>query len=265
MKPVLSTVAAVALTLMLAACAPKRETGTPAAAVTPETTALHQKLVALIPSLKVENIRPTAAAGLYEVEDSGNFGYVTADGKYLIAGDLIELSSGESLTENRRKSDRVARLDKLGEANMIVFAPESGAKHVVTVFTDIDCGYCRKLHSEIARYNAAGITVRYVAYPRSGPDTESFRKAQSVWCAADRKAALTLAKSGMPVTGPSTCSNPVAQEWALGNELGLRGTPLLVLEDGSIVNGYVPAEALAQRLEQHPSAKLSSLSVAPRG
>lgn len=252
MKPALSFLAAaVLLSATLAGCAPKREADTSAAKLAPtaETRTLHQKLIGMIPNLKLENIRPSAAAGLYEVQDGSNFGYVTADGKYLVAGDLVDLGSGESLTENSRKADRVARLAQLGEDNMIVFAPAGGGKHVVTVFTDIDCGYCRKLHSEIARYNEAGITIRYLAYPRAGLESDSARKAEVVWCSADRKAALTHAKAGEAVVGQPDCKNPVAEEWALGNALGLRGTPLLVLEDGSVVNGYVPAEVLAQRLE----------------
>ena len=266
MKLAFPAFAVVALGLLLGGCAPKQPD---AAAVPagggPEAVVLQQKLVGMIPNLKAENIRPSAAAGIYEVQDGANYGYVTADGRYLIAGDLVDLQTGQSLTENRRKAERVAKLKELGEDKMIVFAPASGTKHTVTVFTDVDCGYCRKLHSEIERYNAQGIAVRYLAYPRSGPQTESFRKAEVVWCATDRKAALTEAKNGAPLTGGNAgCANPVAQEWALGNDFGLRGTPLIVLEDGSLINGYVPAEVLAQRLAA-PSPSAAALNGAPQG
>src|SRR3546814_10155670 len=114
----------------------------------------------------------------------------------MIEGDLLNLKTGESITENRRKSDRIAKLAALGEDKMIIFAPEGHTKHVVTVFTDVDCGYCRRLHSQMAEYNAQGIEIRYLPYPRSGPNSESFRKAEAVWCSSDRKTALTQAKIG---------------------------------------------------------------------
>ncbi|WP_020649028.1 DsbC family protein [Solimonas variicoloris] len=229
-----------ATVLLLAACAPKQDS---------ELETVRARVKELLPSVKAENIRPAASRGLYEVQDGPNIGYVTADGKFLIEGDLINLKDGSNLTENRRKADRVAKLAAFGEENMIVFAPEGRTKHVVTVFTDVDCGYCRKLHSEMAQYNAAGIEIRYLSYPRTGPNSESFRKAEAVWCSADRKAALTQAKLGAAVEGGEKCENVVEREWALGNEFGLRGTPLLVLEDGSVVNGYLPPAALAQRLD----------------
>ncbi|MGH8446089.1 MAG: DsbC family protein [Solimonas sp.] len=234
-----------AATVLLAACAPKEDA---------EVEAVRAKVQEFLPNVKAENVRLSATPGLYEVQDGANIGYITADGKYLLEGDLISLKDGENLTENRRKDDRVAKLDALGEQNMIVFAPEGGARHVVTVFTDVDCGYCRKLHSEMAEYNAAGIEIRYLSYPRSGPGTDSFRKAEAVWCATDRKAALTQAKMGAPVSGGANCEDVVQREWNLGNDFGLRGTPLLVLEDGSIVSGYLPPAALAQRLNAPAAA-----------
>lgn len=243
-----------AATAALAACAPQQSS---------EVDQVRAKLQALFPELQTAAVRPSEVAGLYEVQDGANFGYVTADGKYLIEGDLLDLKTGQSLTENRRRADRVAQLDALGEKNMIVFAPEGRAKHVVTVFTDVDCGYCRKLHSEMAEYNAAGIEIRYVSYPRTGPQSESFRKAEAVWCAADRKAALTQAKLGAPVSGGANCENVVQREWELGNAFGLRGTPLLVLEDGSLVNGYLPPAALAQRLDAPPETALAAARPRP--
>jgi thiol:disulfide interchange protein DsbC len=116
------------------------------------------------------------------------------------------------------------------------------------VFTDIDCGYCRKLHSEMAQYNARGIGIRYLFYPRSGPNTESFSAAQAVWCSTDRKEALTQAKRGMHISAPTSCPNPVQQQYDAGEALGINATPMMVLPDGEIVRGYVPAPTLAQRL-----------------
>lgn len=242
----------------LAACAPPYEPvaqpvegGSPAQAVSIET--VRDNVTRVLTGVKRENIQPAAAPGLYEIQAGAQYAYVTADGRYLLEGDLVDLISGVSLTENKRKSERVAKLAALGEENLIVFAPEqaSDAQHIVTVFTDVDCGYCRKLHREIDQYTQRGITIRYAFYPRSGPNTESFRKAEAVWCSADRKQAMTLAKQGAPVDGDAKCPNPVMAEWQLGADLGLRGTPMLILPDGEVVNGYVPADKLAQRLDAH--------------
>ncbi|MEQ1440696.1 DsbC family protein [Fontimonas sp. SYSU GA230001] len=221
-----------------------------AASASADIDTVRDNVTRVLTGVKRENIHPADAPGLYEIQVGSQFAYVTADGRYLIEGDLVDLVSGVSLTENKRKSERIARLAALGEDNMIVFGPEraSDAQHTVTVFTDVDCGYCRKLHREIDEYTQRGITIRYAFYPRSGPNTESFRKAQAVWCSKDRKQALTLAKQGVPVEGDTSCPNPVMTEYQLGVELGLRGTPMLILPDGEVVNGYVPAARLAERL-----------------
>lgn len=199
---------------------------------------------------KVENIRPSPVPGFYEVQSGMNFGYVSIDGEYLIEGDLVKISTGETLTENSRKKARLAALEKIGVANMIEFAPTS-PRHTITVFTDIDCGYCRLLHNQIAGYNAKGIAVRYVFFPRSGPDTESFFKAERVWCAADRKAAFTSANKTGSISGDASCKNPILDQYMTGLTLGVRGTPAIVLDDGELVSGYQPPDRLAQTLDEH--------------
>jgi thiol:disulfide interchange protein DsbC len=205
--------------------------------------------------LKVENVRPSPVAGLFEIQHEREFAYVTTDGRYLLRGDLVDLKSGEELTEAHRRADRLEVIGKLAANKMIEFAPPPPqvAKYTVTVFTDIDCGYCRKLHSEIAQYNAKGIAIRYAFFPRSGPDTDSWRSAEAVWCSADRRKALTEAKAGTPVKiKGKTCDNPVAEEFKLAQELGIRGTPMLVLPSGEVFPGYVPAAALAEKLAEVP-------------
>jgi thiol:disulfide interchange protein DsbC len=238
---------------LLAACAPPQD-APPAGAAAGEDAgleAVRSAVVKAIPGMAAEDVHPTAVAGLYELRQSGQYGYVTGDGRFLIDGDLIDLATRANLTENKRKQDRVTRLASLGAENLIVFAPEDGkTRHTVTVFTDIDCGYCRKLHREVGEYNALGIAIQYAFYPRSGPNTPSFKKAEKVWCSADRHEALTLAKQGVEFAGEPGCENPVAREYQLGAELGLRGTPMMILPDGEVVNGYVPAAALAERLTQ---------------
>jgi len=245
MKHLLSLAAAISMLGMCTACAQDYES---------ELERVKAKVSEYLPEIRQADIRPTSAPGLYEIQSGPLFGYVSEDGKFLIQGDLINIQSGEEVTENRRREYRLTRIGELGADNLIEFAPAGGAKasRVVTVFTDIDCGYCRKLHSEIADYNAAGISIRYAFYPRSGLGTESFRKAEAVWCAPDRKSALTQAKMTGQFSGDHSCANPIAKEWQLGQELGLRGTPMMILPDGEVVNGYVPAQQLAARLDMRP-------------
>jgi thiol:disulfide interchange protein DsbC len=129
-----------------------------------------------------------------------------------------------------------------------VFAPRE-TKHTVTVFTDVDCTYCRKLHAEMKQYNDLGIRVRYLFYPRSGPDSESWTKAEQVWCSANRNEALTRAKRGDSLTAKACANNPVARDYELGQDVGLRGTPAIILPSGELLGGYVPPAMLIKRLQ----------------
>lgn len=198
------------------------------------------------PNLDVEGMRKTDA-GLWEISQGAAYGYLTSDGRYLVQGDLVDLESGESLTENRRNESRKLVIDQIGEEQMITFSPKGETKHVMYVFTDIDCGYCRKLHRELDDYLDRGIEVRYLFYPRSGPGTSSFTTAESVWCADDRQQALTRAKASQKVPSKQ-CDNPVMTHYAAGQQVGLRGTPLILLADGTSISGYMPAEPLEQRM-----------------
>ncbi len=263
--------AAAALALLTAACAPqKAEDASTQAAADPEPAvpapvvadvapgdldAIKGRLQANMPGLQVDAVRATPIEGLYEVQSGFNFGYVTPDGRYLIDGDLNDIASGERLTENRRRTARAELIGGLAADQTIEYAPAGGdAKYTVTVFTDIDCGYCRKLHEHIAEYNGDGIAVRYVFFPRSGPGTSSFHKAEKVWCAADRQDALTEAKLGKGFEGPRDCSNPVMDHLRLAAELGLRGTPAIVLPDGELIPGYQEPAQLLKALAEHGSA-----------
>lgn len=195
----------------------------------------------------VEAVTPSAVPGLYQLQKGQSFAYVTGDGRYLIQGDMVDLVTGELITEKQRRTVRLAALKEFGPKSVIEFAPKK-PKYTVTVFTDIDCGYCRKLHSEMSEYHDQGIAVRYLFFPRSGPDTESFSKAESVWCSKDRKEALTQAKLGLPIKAPSTCSNPILKHYETADALGVDATPTMILPNGEVVRGYVPAAALASRL-----------------
>jgi thiol:disulfide interchange protein DsbC len=205
-------------------------------------------IAAKMQGVKPEDLHTTPISGIYELMRGADAAYVTADGKYAILGDLYENGTTNNLTENRRRDQRLKMLAAIPEAQMVVFGPEN-AKHTITVFTDMDCAYCRKLHSQITDYNKLGIKVRYIAYPRTGPNTASWSKAEQVWCAADRKTALTEAKLGKTLPDKICANNPVAKEYELGQEFNLQGTPTLILGNGEMVPGYLPPPDLAQALK----------------
>jgi thiol:disulfide interchange protein DsbC len=205
-------------------------------------------IAAKMQGVKAEDLHATPIPGIYELLRAGDAAYVSTDGKYAIIGDLYETGSNKDLTENRRRDLRLKLLAAIPEAQMVVFGPLN-AKHTITVFTDMDCAYCRKLHSQISAYNRLGIKVRYIAYPRSGPNTASWSKAEQVWCAADRKTALTEAKLGKTLPNKICPDNPVAKEYDLGQQFNLQGTPTLILGNGEMVAGYLAPADLAAELK----------------
>jgi thiol:disulfide interchange protein DsbC len=205
-------------------------------------------IAGLVPGLSADDVRPSEVDGLYEVAIGSQIVYVTKDQRYLFKGDIIDLKTNESLTEARRSGLRLKEMAELSDDQMIEFGP-ADARHTITVFTDVDCTYCRKLHREIKQINDEGIRVRYVFYPRFGPGSDSWVKAEAVWCSKDRQAALTAAKNGEEVKA-AACPNPVAEQYALGNKIGVRGTPAILMEDGELLPGYVPAKQLAAYLDR---------------
>jgi thiol:disulfide interchange protein DsbC len=200
-----------------------------------------------IPGATLEDVHTTPIPGLFEIMRGTDAAYVSADGKYAIAGDLYDLRSNVDLTENQRRETRLELLAAIPESQMVIFGAKS-EPHTVTVFTDVDCAYCRKLHSQIAEYNRLGIRVRYLFYPRTGPNTESWTKAEQVWCSPNRNDALTRAKLGEALHDKVCASTPVAREYELGQEFGLDGTPAIILANGDMLPGYVSPSDLAQAL-----------------
>jgi thiol:disulfide interchange protein DsbC len=198
---------------------------------------------------RVDELRATPIPGVYELTRGFDIAYVTADGKYAFSGDLIELNGSNNLTEERRRDLRIKAIDAFPENQMLIFAPKQ-PKYTVTVFTDVDCPYCRKLHSQIAEYNHLGIRVRYLLYPRTGPNTSSWTKAEQVWCSSDRNDALTRAKLGQELKVKPCADNPVARSYQLGQDFAVQGTPAIVLANGEMLPGYVPPETLAQHLKE---------------
>lgn len=208
-----------------------------------------RRAVGQLVSSDIESIKPSGIPSLYEVVVGAEIFYVTGDGRHLLHGDLYDVAHQKNITEETRSKGRIKALATVDPATMIVFGPED-AKYKVTVFTDIDCGYCRKLHKEIAEYNKLGIAIRYMAFPRSGKDTESYYKAVAAWCSADRKAALTASKAGQNLPKASAdCKHPVDQHLKVARMVGVDGTPTILLDDGSVIPGYVPAERLLQAIK----------------
>ena len=214
-----------------------------------DTKQAHAAVQKMIPDIPLEAIQPSPLPGLYQVMIPPQMFYISADGRYVIDGDLIDLQTGVNVSTGQRDKLRIAAINALGESSMIVFGPKK-PQHTVTVFTDIDCGYCRKLHNEMDKYNKAGIQVRYMAYPRAGPGSGSYQKAVSVWCSKDKQAAMNKAKQGETVKSKD-CDNPVAKQFELAQRIGLRGTPAIVTEQGQVLPGYVPADRLKTMLEGH--------------
>ena len=201
----------------------------------------------LVPDAKIDSIADAAVPGFYEVVVKGDIVYISADGKYLVTGSLWDLDAKRDLTDVRKSGIRKTALGQVGDDKRIVFeAPQE--KHSVTVFTDIDCGYCRRLHQQMADYNAKGITVEYLFFPRSGPNTESFAKAVNVWCAADRRDAMTRAKGGETLEN-KTCANPIGEAFDLGMKVGVTGTPMVIAEDGTQIGGYLDPDQMIARLD----------------
>jgi thiol:disulfide interchange protein DsbC len=222
--------------------------------VSAETTAKSEpvdpraEIAKKFPGVKVEDIRPSPVKGLFEVALGADTAYVSTDGRFLISGDMYDIDSRTNLTEASRTDTRKKLLAKLDEKEMIVFSPDS-AKHTITVFTDVECGYCRKLHSEIEQINKLGVRVRYMAYPRAGPGTEDWQKMEAVWCSKDRKSAITQAKQGTNVKAGS-CATPIAKQYALGEQMGVRGTPAIFTMTGDYIGGYLPPQQLLEQLNQ---------------
>jgi thiol:disulfide interchange protein DsbC len=205
-------------------------------------------IVNKIDGLKLEDVRISPVNGIYEITRGSEVSYVTADGRYVILGDLYDVDQESNLSENRRRGIRARMIDNVPESEMLVFSPKD-PKYTITVFTDIDCGYCRRLHSQINEYNRLGIRVRYLFFPRSGPDTDSWHKAETVWCSSNRNDALTRAKNDEPIKAAKCPADIVSRDYELGHKLGVEGTPAIFLASGEMLPGYAPPGQLAKYLK----------------
>lgn len=202
------------------------------------------------PQLTIEEISASPISGMYQVIASGNVLYSTQDGRYIIAGDLIDLQNDQNnLSENARKSSRIKGLKGVEEDNMLIF-PAKKPEYTITVFTDVDCGYCRKLHSDMSKLNDLGITVRYLAFPRAGESSATAEKMSKIWCAKNKQQAFNDASNDKAVEGSVCPDRSIARGYELGQAMGINGTPTLVFEDGTIFPGYLPPEKLLEAAKQ---------------
>ncbi|EDN65771.1 thiol:disulfide interchange protein DsbC [Beggiatoa sp. PS] len=209
-------------------------------------------------NVKTTTITPAPITGLFEVVIGSELLYITADGKHFVAGNIFELRPTSTdkdkyepfnLTDQRRTGLRTQELNQLDESEMVVFAPETETKHTINVFTDVDCPYCAKFHLEVAALNKAGVKVRYLAFPRAGVGSKTYQTMMSIWCAEDRKQAMTDAKARKKIE-ERQCTNPITKQYELGKRIGITGTPAMVLSDGQLVPGYLPAARLLALLNK---------------
>ncbi len=211
----------------------------------------------LNPKIKVDRIGPAPMAGFREVVASGQVVYISDDGKFLLQGGLMDVATRKDLSEAALANVRSDVLKTLPMSDRIVYSPSGTPKHTVVVLTDVECGYCRKFHMDMAEYTKRGIKVEYLAFPRAGVGSADYRKMVSVWCADDRKKALTDAKNDRAVPN-KTCTTPVDMQHAAGLRMGLTGTPMILTPEGEFVGGYLAPDVLQQRLEQLAAERAAS-------
>jgi thiol:disulfide interchange protein DsbC len=222
-------------------------------------SAIRAAVAALNPQLKITSIENSKIPGLKQVVVGSEVLYFSSDGKHLIQGTMYEAGTRRNLTDDALAGMRLQALKQVGARDMIVFPAKGAKRYAVKVITDIDCGVCRKLHSELAQFSDAGIEIQYILAPRAGVDSDSARKAVAVYCAASPSASLTAAKSGVD-PGHASCPNPVSRNVALARLLNITGTPTMFFPDGGSSPGYLPAPQLLAELDRRANAQSKALS-----
>ncbi|GAB6069573.1 bifunctional protein-disulfide isomerase/oxidoreductase DsbC [Thiomicrorhabdus hydrogeniphila] len=224
-------------------------TGAPLSQAADDTAIIKQRLQTIIPTnAKHAVITKTSIDGLYQIQLGMTVVYMSKDGKYLVNGNVVDLDTQINLTREAQAKARKVALTAIPENSMIIYPGKAGkTQHTITVFSDIDCPYCSKLHKEVPELNAAGVTVRYIAFPRDGVDSPSYKKSVSVWCADDKKTAMDKAMQGEPIQS-KTCKNPIKEHIKQAEIFEVNGTPNIILESGDLLPGYVPAKKLIQML-----------------
>ena len=211
---------------------------------------ITERIKASYPDMQIDSVESTEVDGVYRAVVQGRDLYVMQNGKYFITGDLYRTDPNNlvNVSEELRGGERVKLLASIDRKDNIIYSPKGEVKRTLSVYTDVDCGYCRKFHQEIPRLNAMGIEVRYLAFPRAGVGSDSYNKIASAWCAKDKNSALDKLKNRQAIPNNVCEGNPVAEQYAIGQQMGVSGTPSLVLDDGTVIPGYMPADQLAARL-----------------
>lgn len=212
-----------------------------------ELEQVRAAVAGLFDEIEPQHITASPIDGWYMIRKGAIVAYISSDGRYLLQGDLIDLENHVNLSEESRDEARRVMMSEIPHEHMIVFTPEE-VKYSISVFTDIDCTYCRRLHSQIDEYLAQGIEVRYLLYPRNGPTSASWVTAEQVWCSDNRREALTLAKLDEEFQSRDCDASMVSTHYLMGQDVGLQGTPAIVFENGQLVSGYVPAQRLSEQL-----------------
>jgi len=215
-------------------------------AETDSVEVLRQALAKSMPDVKPTKISASPVDGLYEIIVGSQVVYMSVDARYMIEGDLIDIKTKKNISEDAKSEVRLALINKLSSEQMLVYRPEK-VKDVITVVTDIDCPYCRRLHSEVPTYLEKNVEVRYIFMSLKG--AADMKKTISVWCSDDQQLALDIVKSGGEIE-EKTCDNPIKEHLAMARELGVRGTPAIILENGQLLPGYVPVDKLVAEIRK---------------
>jgi thiol:disulfide interchange protein DsbC len=218
-----------------------------------ELEQVREKVHAMFDLIQPEDINPSPVDGWYTVHKGSVVAYVSGNGRYLLQGDLIDLALDVNLSDAIRNEARRDLMSAIPDEEVIAFSPAE-VKYSVSVFTDVGCTYCRRLHNQIDEYLAYGIEIRYLMYPRNGPDSPEWVMAEEVWCSSDRNGALTAAKTDRNFASTNCDASIVDHQYQLGQDVGLSGTPAIILDDGTLISGYMPPDQLKARLDKMAAA-----------
>ena len=216
---------------------------------------VQQNAIGKFGELQPDRVRKTPVTGIYELLFGKLVKYMDGSGRFLFRGGELQDSTGSSLTTlalsdaaHNVAEKNLALVNQIPESEMLIYRAQE-QKHVLTVFTDTDCAYCRQFHKDIPEYTQRGITVRYLFFPRAGEGSSAYQTAISVWCSDNQQEALAKSEKGLRIV-PARCDNPINKHLELANQLNLLGTPVLILENGEMMYGYShPNEVIAKFMD----------------
>ncbi len=214
-----------------------------------ELELVRERVAEMFDLIDQDDVNISPVDGWYTIHKGSIVAYISADGRYLLQGDLIDLDTQANLSEAVRNDARRELMASVKNDDVILFSP-ADVKYSVSIFTDVECTYCRRLHGQIDEYLAHGIEVRYLMYPRNGPTSRAWSTAEEVWCSSDRNSALTAAKLDRKFASTDCDASIVQEHYDMGHDVGLSGTPAIVFDDGTLISGYLPPDQLKARLDQ---------------